>query len=1011
MLWLLDKLKIKKINKTCSKCGSKLGVGDIFCPRCGKRFEESIICPHCKASVAIDSSFCTKCGKSLNQDSTNEEFDFSQQFDFYAREITSNGDLKGEIQINKKKYEGIIVRKVIENFGWDIYQKVGVPIRCTFFKSAKGKPITQLNNGNTVYLLHVEKKSNHKKETYIPVGSFTFTATDVSNKNALLGRVIVNGKEYKGSIQNSDLPAEINVNDLVGKTFSVEIKSPLQDKVEGEPYYPLLIKDSFSIIKDDSLNNNSKKFIPDNSVSCEEKIQRALKSLEQEGCEYFNDVNLNQSKNVEDVIQSLPSENRDYALRIYNKIKHAIFDLKENRDGVNIKNLIDSVKKDGLTYLEKEKQLNTFLAAIFFEINDVEQLKEYLKKEMYNNFGFYFANSIQEEDLKIEFAKKHLIIDHYLPHMDRNVIFVAVCELLRKNDYSFLKEIEKINDKESYSSILKFLLKANSLSYDSTVGLSKSEEFRYLYRIACEIFLDDYQIEKKKIIFNSELSSETYPFTSDDISQSGALLGKVNVDGTLYKGSIQKSDLPQGKPAWQLIGSTFYVFLKGDLQTGQPGGDYYKLFPKERHIVNKSTQAFPLYTKAHDLKFKINNPAEAKDFYIKSINDEREKQKRVSSVPDLVSIFIQEGNYTDAISYLTKYKTEIRPQAYDSFMNTIAIKQGHKSDYIPTTSTEFPLYDLAHQTLFDFRQRDEAIVQYREAINAGQNVGASVAELITVLIQIQNFDESADLLAQYGKDMKPTAYENLKKQVLSFRPELDAKISGKKKINQKSNLKMASEACDNKDFDKAIMYYEAAIRDKENLNQAVPELIQLYLKFGLDSMAESIYTDYQKELEIGNHQHILQGFYEYYSKLNNEIKKEEIEQIYYSIFDETIHEKEQIEINNSELEYSDKNLDYFKEMIISYKLPENLKGSYLDSAAIDLHEKYDNYLFKCSEEDLLVNKGRIGTYLPEDKTIVWLKMIKGFINSKEKPLSNKDTKMYVNALVNLIMYFGDNPIY
>ncbi len=779
--------------------------------------------------------------------------------------------------------------------------------------------------------------------------------------------------------------------------LSIKNKLPLKEK-RNDP-----INDEFPIMKDNVIDNSRDKFVPDNSVASEGKIQNALEALEQEGCLYFQNVNLNQRKNLEDVIQSLPFENRDYALGIYTKIKN----------GVDVKKFIESVKEDGLLYLKKENRLNTFLAALYLEINDFDSIKECLRKGVYNNFGFYFATSIQDEELRMEFAKKHLIFDRFLPRMDHTVVFVGVCEFLRENDYSFLRKIEKPNDKESYSAVLKFLLKANSLSYESTVGLSKYEEFLYLYRIACEKFLGEYQVEKKKIIFNSDLSSETYMFKPDDVSQLGASLGKVRVNGIEYKGSIQKSDLPQGKSAWQLIGSKFPVCLKGDLQTGQPGGDYYKLVPKGFSSYNpdiSTAQNFPLYAKAHELKFKKNNPSEAKVYYIKSINDEKEKQKIVSSVPDLVSIFIQEGNYTDALSYLTQYKTDIRPQAYDSFMNIIAIKQGKQSDYTPTTKTEFPLYDLAHQTLFDFRQRDEAIVQYREAINAGQNVGTAVAELNTVLIQIREFDECAELLAKYGKDMKPTAYENQKKQVLSFRPDLEAKILGKKQLIENQNLKMAVEACNAKDFDKAIRYYEESISAKEDLNQAVPELIQLYLKFGMESMAESIYTDYQKGIEEEKRKVVLKGFYEYYSKINNGIKKEEIRNIYFSIFNEKIYDNDLSEISNSELEYSDNSLDYFKEIIISCSLPmDKLKGTYSESSAIDLHERYENFLFKCSEEDLTGNQDRIRNYLPKDKVVMMLKMIKGFINSKRNSLSNKDVKMYVNALVNLIMYFGDNP--
>lgn len=1002
---IFDKFKIHKTEKICFGCGSKLGSDDLFCPRCGKKYEASIICPNCKASVEINASFCTKCGKSLSNPESPEELDLSEKFDFYAKEITSAGDLKGDFQLNGKILNGIITRKAIDSFGWDASKKIGIPIYCSIHR--------QLSK--SLFLLHVEPKSlSHKKEQIIPDGVFSFTATNVSNKNALLGRVIINDCEYKGSIQNSDLPAEINVNDLIGMTFSVVVKSALQDKVAGEPFYPLLIHDSFSIVKDDvKLDSSKGKFTPDNSVSYEEKCQKALETLEQEGCLYFHDINLNQTKNLDDVIQTLPSDNREYALKVYSKIKHAMFDLKENIDGINIKRIIDSVKDDGIAFFGKEKQLNTFLAAIYFEINDRENLKEYLKKEIYNNVGFYFANSLQEEDLKIELAKKHITEDLFLPHLDHTVVYVGVCELLKENDYNFLKEIEKINDKESYSVILKFILRANSFTYDSTVGLSKSEEFRYLYKIACEKFLGDYKLERKKIIFNSELSSETYLFTPTDVSQLGASIGTVNVNGSQFKGSIQKSDLPPGKSAWQLIGSQFSVYLKGDLQTGQPGGDYYKLVPKESYFSNNTVQVpqvFPLYAQAHELKFKRNKPSEAKTFYIRSINDENERQKRVSAVPDLISIFIQEGNYNEAVSYLNKYKTDIRPQAYDSFMNTIAIKQGKKSDYVPTTSTEYPLYDLAHQTLFDFKQRDEAIVRYREAIYAGENIGASVAELITVLIQIQDFDECADLLSRYGKDMKPTAYENQKKQVLLFRPDLESKITGNLHITKKTNLQLATEACEIKDFDKAIMYYEAAIQEKENLNQAVPELIQLYLKFGLDSMAESIYMDHQKALEKANLKNVLENFYEHYSRKDNEIKKDEIDSIFFSIFNEHIQGKEGSEVINSDLEYSDKNLDYFKEKVLACSLPmERLKGEYTESSAIDLQEKFDNYLFKCSEEDLEDNNCRVKNYLPQDKVLMLLKMVKGFINTKKASLSDKDERRYVSALVYAILYFGDNP--
>lgn len=925
---IFDKLKVKKSGKFCYGCGAKLGTEDLYCPKCGKKYEESNVCPNCKASVSKDSSFCTKCGKSLTDDEAAfEEIDYSQQFDFYAKEITKTGDLRGDFQLNGKILKGMIIKKTIEYFGLNAYQMIGVPIRCSIYKR-----LSKTGKENPVFLLSIKNKLPHKGKQNIP-------------KN-----------------------------------------------------------DTFPIKKDDVIDNSADKFVPDDSIPCEEKIQKALKALEQEGCLYFQNINLNQRKNLEDVIQSLPFENRDYALRIYTKVKN----------GVDVRKIIESVKEDGILYLKKENRLNTFLAALYLEINDLDNIKEYLRKGVFNNFGFYFASSIQDEELRMEFAKKHLIFDGFLTHMDRTVVFAGVCELLRENDYSFLIKIEKTNDKESYSSVLKFLLKANSLAYESTIGLSKYEEFRYLYRIACEKFLGDYQVEpKKKVIFNSDLSSEIYTFKPDDVSQLGASLGIVKVNGVEYKGSIQKSDLPQGKSAWQLIGSKFPVYLKGDLQTGQPGGDYYKLVPKEFHLDNpdiSTIQNFPLYAKAHELKFKKNNPSEAKVYYIKSINDENEKQKRVSSVPDLVSIFIQEGNYAEATSYLAKYKTDIRPQAYDSFMNIIAIKQGKQSDYTPTTKTEFPLYDLAHQTLFDFRQRDEAVVQYREAISAGQNVGAAVAELNTVLIQIQEFDECAELLAKYGKDMKPTAYENQKKQVLSFRPDLEAKILGKKQIKKNQNLDMAVEAYNAKDFDKAIRYYEASIQEKEDLNRSVPELIQLYLKFGMESMAESIYTDYQKRIEEEKRKVVLKEFYEYYSKLNNAIKKEEIDSMFFSMFNEHIQKKEEAEIINSELEYSDKNLDYFKEKILACVLPmERLKGKYIESTAIDLQEKFDNYLFKCSEEDLEDNNSRVKNYKPEDKVLMLLKMVKGFINTKKEALRDKDVRRYVSALVYAILYFGDNP--
>lgn len=1007
---IFDKLLNKKSDKICLGCNTKLGADDLFCSKCGKKYETTISCPSCHASIVVGSSFCTKCGKPVNGTSKNTELDYSREFDFYANEVTRAGDLKGNFQINGKKCNGVIIKKAIDSFGWDAYQKIGIPIRCSIFKLASDS-----DRGAPLYLLHVEQPNYiHRKELSVPSGIFQFTATDVSNKKALLGRVTVNGVEYKGSIQNSDLPSGIIANDLIGMTFAVVVKSPLQDKVAGEPFYPLLIKDSVSVVEENRNEEvKEEKFVPDESITFEEKIQKALIDLEEEDCFYFQEIDDKQIKSLDDVIQSLPADNRDYALNIQRKIKRAMFDLKENSDGPNITKLIESVKYEGITYLEKEKQLNTFLAGIYFEINDVENLKEYLKKEIYNNFGFYFASSLHENELKRIFAKKHIISDKYLPHLDKAIVFVGVCEFLRTNDYAFLQEIEKINDKESYNAILRFLLRANGISYDNLKGLSKAEEFRYLYGLALNTFFPNQKVENKKIVFNSDLSAESYMFIPDDVSQLGASLGKVKVNGVFYKGSIQKSDLPQGKSAWQLIGSQFPVFLKGDLQTGQPGGDYYKLTPKDFHLTNNTipiVQAFPLYAQAHDLKFKKNKPSEAKAFYISSIRDEREKQKRVSSVPDLISIFIQEGNYEDAIAYLTQYKSDIRPQAFDSFMNTIAIKQGRKSDYVPTTSTEYPLYDLAHQTLFDFKQRDEAIVRYREAIHAGQNIGASVAELITVLIQNQDFDECADLLVRYGKDMKPTAYENQKKQVLSFRPDLEAKISGNVQVTKKTNLQMAIEACDIKDFDKAIMYYEAAIQEKENLNQAVPELIQLYLKFGLDSMAESIYMDHQKKLEEENKKFVLKTFYSHYLKTGNEIKKEEIGSIYQSHFNESIHENEEPETRNSSLEYSDKNLDYFKEKVIACSLPMGrFRGDYIESTAIDLQEKFDNFIFKCSKDDIYYNKERIKNYLPEDKVLMKLKMQKGYINSKKESLTDNDERKYVAALVNAILFFGDNP--
>ena len=85
-----DKLKIRKSAKTCYGCGTKLATDDLFCPKCGKKYEESIICPKCKASVSKD---------------------YSQQFDFYAKEITKAGDLRGEFQLKGKILKGMIIKK------------------------------------------------------------------------------------------------------------------------------------------------------------------------------------------------------------------------------------------------------------------------------------------------------------------------------------------------------------------------------------------------------------------------------------------------------------------------------------------------------------------------------------------------------------------------------------------------------------------------------------------------------------------------------------------------------------------------------------------------------------------------------------------------------------------------------------------------------------------------------------------------------------------------------------
>ncbi len=107
-----DKLKIRKSAKTCYGCGTKLATDDLFCPKCGKKYEESIICPKCKASVSKDSSFCTRCGKSLSDDEAAfGEIDYSQQFDFYAKEITKAGDLRGEFQLKGKILKGMIIKK------------------------------------------------------------------------------------------------------------------------------------------------------------------------------------------------------------------------------------------------------------------------------------------------------------------------------------------------------------------------------------------------------------------------------------------------------------------------------------------------------------------------------------------------------------------------------------------------------------------------------------------------------------------------------------------------------------------------------------------------------------------------------------------------------------------------------------------------------------------------------------------------------------------------------------
>lgn len=50
--------------KVCSACGAAINQDDLFCPQCGRKYEQEIqrICPSCGSENEMNASYCTKCG-------------------------------------------------------------------------------------------------------------------------------------------------------------------------------------------------------------------------------------------------------------------------------------------------------------------------------------------------------------------------------------------------------------------------------------------------------------------------------------------------------------------------------------------------------------------------------------------------------------------------------------------------------------------------------------------------------------------------------------------------------------------------------------------------------------------------------------------------------------------------------------------------------------------------------------------------------------------------------------
>ena len=54
--------------KKCLKCGQSYPDNTNFCPECGEKLVEEIVCPKCGAPIAEDDKFCKACGAKLSQE-------------------------------------------------------------------------------------------------------------------------------------------------------------------------------------------------------------------------------------------------------------------------------------------------------------------------------------------------------------------------------------------------------------------------------------------------------------------------------------------------------------------------------------------------------------------------------------------------------------------------------------------------------------------------------------------------------------------------------------------------------------------------------------------------------------------------------------------------------------------------------------------------------------------------------------------------------------------------------